>query len=289
MAHRHCLTCVNANCLMPECETICAMTECEMKCGAKFHYCKRVDHRRICQNELVPCINESNGCPAMIPRWMTGKHLENCPACVVACSKCCGDKGGKPFKSGEEHRLVENGDVISETSSDAGVAMNSDGNVVTYPPFFRRDELKNHILNTHNFLMSNVTGPIVESCPLANLGCDFRFSRCRLVTPDYHRAYAPLLNVIGFRNKSKYRFEPDQGISQYPSVTLTKLPVDVLLYIFDKLDNFSLICMSLTCKTFRDLSSHRLKQSGIVFRRWRKSSDGSAKWISSMVMNLCQL
>ena len=44
------------------------------------------DHRLLCMNERVPCINASNGCPAMLPRRTLARHLEHCPASVVFCT-----------------------------------------------------------------------------------------------------------------------------------------------------------------------------------------------------------
>lgn len=76
----------------------------------------------------------------------------------------------------------------------------------------------------------------------------FSFWHLIIATPAYHGAFAPLLNVFDFRDESKDCFEPDQTVPQYHNVTVVELLIYVLLHIFEKLDNFSLIGMSLTCK-----------------------------------------
>lgn len=48
--------------------------------------CKQEEHRLLCPNETVPCLNVLYGCPLNMLRHRLAKHLEVCPASVVCCS-----------------------------------------------------------------------------------------------------------------------------------------------------------------------------------------------------------
>ncbi|KAK7883011.1 hypothetical protein WMY93_029185 [Mugilogobius chulae] len=82
--HRHCDTCYNLHCQV---STSCAVIKCRKNCGACLHLCKEEDHRLLCPNETVPCINASFGCPLTMPRFRLAQHLRSCPASVVCCSQ----------------------------------------------------------------------------------------------------------------------------------------------------------------------------------------------------------
>lgn len=64
----------------------CMIIKCRLLCGASFHMCKEDEHILLCPNEKVPCINAHYGCPFTMCRSKLAKHLEVCPASVVACS-----------------------------------------------------------------------------------------------------------------------------------------------------------------------------------------------------------
>lgn len=64
----------------------CDIVSCEAECGARFHGCKRAEHKLLCYNEKVPCINAGNGCPLWMLRRHLGRHLATCPASVVHCT-----------------------------------------------------------------------------------------------------------------------------------------------------------------------------------------------------------
>lgn len=49
--------------------------------------CKEEEHRLLCPNETVPCLNAGYGCPLWMPRRRLAEHLEVCPASVVSCSQ----------------------------------------------------------------------------------------------------------------------------------------------------------------------------------------------------------
>ena len=112
--HDHCNRCYNANCKYdpaadvssvdhadaefshsnpykpaPKMEVIqqtdlCPILSC--RCGARYHRCKTKEHKLLCQDAVVPCINEHNGCPTTMPRRRLSFHLQYCPASVIHCT-----------------------------------------------------------------------------------------------------------------------------------------------------------------------------------------------------------
>uniref|UniRef100_T1J1J7 F-box domain-containing protein n=1 Tax=Strigamia maritima TaxID=126957 RepID=T1J1J7_STRMM len=87
-AHSHCETCIKIKkcSVRPKIDESCAIMTCTAECGARFHSCKLPEHKLLCMNEKVPCINSINGCPLSMPRHQLGRHLERCPASVVHCT-----------------------------------------------------------------------------------------------------------------------------------------------------------------------------------------------------------
>lgn len=86
--HSHCSSCIKIwKCaLRPKPGEVCEIVSCEAQCGARFHACKLSEHKLLCANEKVPCINAVNGCPIWLLRRFLGRHLETCPASVVHCT-----------------------------------------------------------------------------------------------------------------------------------------------------------------------------------------------------------
>ncbi|XP_071795792.1 F-box only protein 30-like [Asterias amurensis] len=82
--HDHCQTCHNTRCNTRL--TSCHMIQCELECGARFHSCKAVEHRMLCSNEKVQCINCGYGCPIEVQRSNMSQHLNVCPASLVHCT-----------------------------------------------------------------------------------------------------------------------------------------------------------------------------------------------------------
>ncbi|XP_071987884.1 F-box only protein 40-like [Engystomops pustulosus] len=85
--HRHCQNCFNKRCSAPVNTGIsCVVINCRLHCGATFHLCKEEEHRLLCPNEWVPCLNSVFGCPFSMSRCKQARHLKHCPASVVCCS-----------------------------------------------------------------------------------------------------------------------------------------------------------------------------------------------------------
>ncbi|XP_053561780.1 F-box only protein 40 [Bombina bombina] len=85
--HRHCEKCFSKRCQAPiNTGVSCLMISCRSHCEATFHMCKEEEHRLLCPNEWVPCLNSVFGCPFSMFRFKLAKHLKVCPASVVCCS-----------------------------------------------------------------------------------------------------------------------------------------------------------------------------------------------------------
>ena len=67
------------------------------------------------------------------------------------------------------------------------------------------------------------------------------------------------------------------GSSQQP--VLMDLPEEILLYIAQFLDSYSLTHLSLTCSLFRDIARRLLRTKGVVIQQWeRHEGDDKPKW-----------
>ncbi|KAI4814967.1 hypothetical protein KUCAC02_005141, partial [Chaenocephalus aceratus] len=86
--HRHCDKCYDVHCQFPVLIGVsCKVIKCRTNCSATFHMCKEEEHKLLCPNEMVPCLNVNYGCPLTMLRHKLSKHLEVCPASVVCCSQ----------------------------------------------------------------------------------------------------------------------------------------------------------------------------------------------------------
>jgi len=50
-----------------------------------MHQCKMTDHKEVCMNKFVTCVNAHYGCEALLARYKKRTHLAHCPASVVHC------------------------------------------------------------------------------------------------------------------------------------------------------------------------------------------------------------
>lgn len=86
--HEHCDKCYDAHCQAPvQMYVSCRTIKCQRNCGTVLHMCKQDEHRLLCPNETVPCLNALYGCPLDMLRHRLARHLEVCPASVVCCSQ----------------------------------------------------------------------------------------------------------------------------------------------------------------------------------------------------------
>ncbi|XP_054718988.1 F-box only protein 30-like [Uloborus diversus] len=86
--HSHCIQCIKlTKCTTPSTPGVsCDIINCPSECGARFHACKAKEHKLLCMNEKVPCINAEYGCPVVLCRKYRGRHLSSCPASIIHCS-----------------------------------------------------------------------------------------------------------------------------------------------------------------------------------------------------------
>jgi len=83
--HRHCYRCFSLKRCNGDADA-CPVEECPLGCGTSYHMCKSTEHEELCPNMWVSCLNASFGCECELPRRDRTKHLQRCPASVVACS-----------------------------------------------------------------------------------------------------------------------------------------------------------------------------------------------------------
>ena len=88
LQHDHCDNCIRLiRCMASEqSQQFCSIIFCELQCGARFHACKQEEHRLLCEQEIVSCLNRSFGCKKQMRRREIRAHLSHCPASVVHCS-----------------------------------------------------------------------------------------------------------------------------------------------------------------------------------------------------------
>ncbi|XP_061428340.1 F-box only protein 30-like [Lethenteron reissneri] len=100
--HAHCSACVSRRCKTRAAPGIaCELLACPASCGAVFHACKSQEHRLLCPQERVPCLNKAYGCPLTLARRSVGSHLRSCPASVVCCTM---EWNRWPVRVGENQR-----------------------------------------------------------------------------------------------------------------------------------------------------------------------------------------
>ncbi|XP_075930780.1 F-box only protein 30-like isoform X1 [Petromyzon marinus] len=100
--HAHCSACVSRRCKTRAAPGIaCELLACPASCGAVFHACKSQEHRLLCPQERVPCLNAAYGCPLTLARRSVGSHLRSCPASVVCCTM---EWNRWPVRVGENQR-----------------------------------------------------------------------------------------------------------------------------------------------------------------------------------------
>ncbi|XP_053203346.1 F-box only protein 30-like isoform X2 [Panonychus citri] len=85
--HSHCDNCIKiTKCRYKNTrDAACPIVYCIEGCGFKFHRCKSDEHKLLCANEKILCINHSFGCPTFLPRKDLTKHISCCPASVIHC------------------------------------------------------------------------------------------------------------------------------------------------------------------------------------------------------------
>ncbi|XP_072162875.1 F-box only protein 30-like [Diadema setosum] len=87
LPHGHCDACYDRHCsVSPQPGNACSLVNCDADCGARFHRCKAEDHRELCPNAKVECVNAIYGCPVEMQRRLICRHLEVCPASVINCT-----------------------------------------------------------------------------------------------------------------------------------------------------------------------------------------------------------
>lgn len=128
--------------------------------------------------------------------------------------------------------------------------------------YVRRDQFQSHMIN-HLELMVDL--PLrISRCPLYCFGCDYGTS-----------SYSPTLlgSQLDFSHSMSSFVINYSRTTTSDCLTLTNLPVEVLLYIFSFLDSLSFWSLSQVSRYFRDLCEDFLTSKGIVYSRWERKCE----------------
>ncbi|KAF0987610.1 hypothetical protein HZS_2352, partial [Henneguya salminicola] len=91
----HCLNCYLSCCYNIECPVI----ECS-ECRCILHECKLIDHKLVCMENEIQCINHIYGCNKILKRKELGNHISVCPSSSVVCNLAwsrCEEPNYSPF------------------------------------------------------------------------------------------------------------------------------------------------------------------------------------------------
>ncbi|XP_077777316.1 F-box only protein 40-like isoform X1 [Podarcis muralis] len=151
---------------------------------------------------------------------------------------------------------------------------------------FRRDEFPSHFKNVHADIQSCLNGWFQRRCPLAYLGCTFvqypwrpagQSSRViysqRLKTFALKPEVDPVLSEAKKFNLSRNRRGKEMDV-------LSSLPLEILKYIAEFLDSYSLSQLAQVSVQMRDICATLLQERGMVLLSWEKKrySHGGTSW-----------
>ena len=106
-----------------------------------------------------------------------------------------------------------------------------------------------------------------------------KFRRLREATPEIITSskYDSMIKVIPRYRRVSGPDIHNVKLEDYETLQLINLPMEILEFILDYLDGFSLNNLSLTCTTLRNLCASMLHQKGMVLLEWGKQ-DNSNSW-----------
>ncbi|XP_010867861.2 F-box only protein 40 [Esox lucius] len=178
--HDHCEKCYNLFCQAPVNTAIsCAVIKCRLRCGASFHKCKDEQHRLLCLEEKVPCLNVGYGCPFSMPRRRLAQHLEACPASTLICSQQWIRFPATETDSGIQRTTRADPDYekqlnVSTALRDQDLLFRSLKMKTVFPELMERVEEE----SAQNTIFVGATSPagkdlrLSDSCKLMEDGCD---------------------------------------------------------------------------------------------------------------------
>ncbi|XP_037071142.1 F-box only protein 30-like [Pollicipes pollicipes] len=251
--HAHCERCVKlSRCAQaapvggPRCELV----DCPVGCGHRLHRCKLAEHRLLCPEEQVPCINAEYGCAAVLARRLRAAHLTDCPASVVL---CMAEWNRWPLLAPGRPRTLYAFQCAQP---------------------LRRDEFAHHYRRVHGDVHGGAGAWLERRCPLAQYGCPHVADRLYPDRPQQRFVVSPVTGCVGVTVAGSADAPPDLGL-------LTTLPFEVLEHIAALLDPFSLNHLSLTCRLLRDVCASLVESRGLVMLMWSPIRvDGRVTWRS---------
>ncbi|PIK36413.1 putative F-box only protein 30-like [Apostichopus japonicus] len=162
---------------------------------------------------------------------------------------------------------------------------------------FRRDEFANHFKNVHSDIHGGLNGWLEQRCPLAPYGCTYSQRR---FYPGVHGAkiiHSQKLESFGLRMDGATKEQ--QAAADAASAVdvdvdavdvdcvngqgsegeihfdyLSRLPFELLQYLFRFLDSFSMNNAAMASKLLRQVCSSLLEERGMVVLLWEKHPTG---------------
>lgn len=268
--HNHCRTCVITDCSIGKMfdpsrwRESCPIIDCRWGCGARYHHCKSQDHSFLCK-----FYKESDEMD-----WLRRLQIKSDEESM--------DKEDTTFA--ENKYIVTAGahtNSVPEASGTLQEPTHLDINIETIHrmhvkpvnirsficgKIFRRDEIQQHIINTHQEIIPGLgSGWIISRCPLAYLGCPFSVDNLAPNSEDFRIKFSRDDDNFCCRLKEVL---PSSKCNKKSSLNV--LPMEIIFYISDYLDPISLRALSLCSRRMRDICWSLVRTRGCVTPVWEK-------------------
>ena len=273
------------------------------------------DHRKICMEYKIPCINRHMGCPIKIKRKEMNHHVEHCSASVICCPYTYSRIGNKNFIHAGIRKLCADGynpvqpDEKFLRADMKNKAYREPMTLDTYRwgrqptcKYVRRDEFSNH-WKSHIDFVDGLQDCIVR-CPLFSYGCTYSITRfqpaphgsildynmdipsfvvlpslpiCTTNTSDQSVTSGSYAEELAKKQELLAYGYGDDIIGSID--VIGQLPVEVIMVIMSFCDSLSLWCLSQVNRYLREISHEIALKKGIMFIKWEKEG-GSWKQMS---------
>jgi len=297
--HDHCAYCFDINCekefmLTPNDESCCAVHSCSFGCGAKFHLCKSFEHKMICpmfeeesdfdwmnRNRLIKeGISDDKLAelkrtkkkkkkpppPKPFPDLLTGPTL-----CLTGPPKVRSGRIPKAPIPPPKDQLTMRFDIKVESVTRLQQKPKA---MYTFlcGAEVRRDQWEYHSKNVHSDIHGGLNNWIEARCPLASYGCSFSTRRLYPGSnPDSEIVFSQAVRSFGIKPAPMKQCEKPGTPT---SVSVIDLPIEIIQYIFEFLDPFSLSSVSLVSRLLRSVACSLLPSQGCVALQWEREEEG---------------
>ena len=153
----------------------------------------------------------------------------------------------------------------------------------------RRDQIRWHVLNNHVDIAFDLNGWLMQRCPLAQYGCPYyqmRLKPTRQRGVRFMKEFSCFTSYYDSQERSNKLSSVNccssvRGRNVPADLQLVDLPNELLMHLFQYLDNLSLNCIAKTCNRLRKIAFSLIDSFGVVFTVWRKKTyeeSGSKSW-----------